>query len=158
VGHVDEGDADLFLEGLQLDLEGLAQLGVQGAQRLVQEQDLGVEDQGPGQGHPLLLPSRQLRGAPSLHAGQPHAFERGQDHASSLLLGDAPVREPEGHVVEHIEMREQRVVLEHGVDVALVRRRLDHVHPVQQDGPLRGALEPRDQPERRGLAAAGWAE
>src|SRR5204862_5126310 len=52
----------------------------------------------------------------------------------------------------------QRVVLEHRVDLALVRRRLHHVHAVQQDGPFRGALEPRDQPERGGLAAAGGPE
>jgi hypothetical protein len=60
VGHVHEGDPDRFLEGLELDLERLAELGVKGAERLVQQQHRRVEDQRPGQRDPLLLAARQL--------------------------------------------------------------------------------------------------
>jgi hypothetical protein len=37
VRHVDERDADLFLQGFQLDLQALAQLRVEGAERLVEQ-------------------------------------------------------------------------------------------------------------------------
>jgi hypothetical protein len=60
VGHVHEGDPDRLLEGLELDLERLAELGVKGAERLVQQQHRRVEDQRPGQRDPLLLAARQL--------------------------------------------------------------------------------------------------
>ena len=46
---------DLVLDALQLDLHLLAQLEVEGAERLVEQQHLGPVDQRPGQGHPLAL-------------------------------------------------------------------------------------------------------
>ena len=61
MGHVDERDAELALELPQLELEVLAELGVEGAERLVEQQDLRVEHQGPGQGDALLLATGQLR-------------------------------------------------------------------------------------------------
>ena len=45
MGHVDEGDADLLLDGLQLDLHLLAELEVERAERLVEEQDARPVDQ-----------------------------------------------------------------------------------------------------------------
>ena len=57
VGHVHEGDPDLTLEGLELELHLLAQLEVQGTERLVQEQHRGPIDERTGQGDALLLPA-----------------------------------------------------------------------------------------------------
>ncbi len=55
VRHVDEGDPDLLLQGLQLDLERLPELGVERAERLVQQEHRRVEDQSPRERDPLLL-------------------------------------------------------------------------------------------------------
>ncbi|MNN42007.1 hypothetical protein D3C81_1561590 [compost metagenome] len=55
-------------------------------------------------------------------------------------------------------MREQRVVLEHGVDVALVRRQAGGFLAVDADGAGRGLLETGDQAQAGGLARAGRAE
>ena len=63
VGHVDERDADLALHGAQLQLQLLAQLGVQRAQRLVEQQHPRPQHQRPRQRDPLLLTAGQLRGA-----------------------------------------------------------------------------------------------
>ena len=63
VGDVDEGDADLALDPLQLELQALAQLQVEGAERLVEEQHLRQVDQRPGERDPLLLAAGELRGA-----------------------------------------------------------------------------------------------
>ena len=62
VGHVDEGDPDLALKGLELELHLLAQLEIEGSQRLVEQEHRRVVDQGPGEGDPLLLPARHLPG------------------------------------------------------------------------------------------------
>jgi len=53
---------------------------------------------------------------------------------------------------------EQRVVLEDGVDVALVGRQPGHVLALEFDEAGGRRLEPADHPEGRGLAAAGWPE
>ncbi len=60
VGHVHERDADLALDALQLELEPLAQLEVERAERLVEEQDVGPVHERPGECDPLLLAARQL--------------------------------------------------------------------------------------------------
>ena len=60
MGHVDEGDADLLLDALELDLHLLAQLEVEGAQRLVEEQDGGPVDERPRERDALRLAARDL--------------------------------------------------------------------------------------------------
>ena len=60
MGDDHEGDADGMLQAHQLELHGLAQLGVERRERLVEQQDLGPLDQGAGQGDPLALTAGQL--------------------------------------------------------------------------------------------------
>ena len=60
MGDVDEGDAELALQLAQLQLEVLAQLGVEGAEGLVEEQHARVQHQRASQRHPLLLPAGEL--------------------------------------------------------------------------------------------------
>ena len=74
MGHEDEGDAGFMLQALQLDLHVLAELVVQGRERLVEEQNLGCRGERPGQRHALLLAARDLAGAAIgefLHAHEP---------------------------------------------------------------------------------------
>ena len=68
VGDIDEGDADLALDRLQLDLHLLAQLEIERAQRLVQQQHARLVDQRAGQRHALPLAARQLPGLAPGHA------------------------------------------------------------------------------------------
>ncbi len=60
MGDVDERRADLGLDPLELDLHLAAQLEVEGTERLVEQQHLGLVDQCPGQGDALLLATREL--------------------------------------------------------------------------------------------------
>ena len=156
--HVDERDADLLLEGLQLDLEPLAELGVQGAERLVEQQHGRVQDQRARQRDALLLPARELAGPALLEPGQSHQLQSGGDPVFRLLLGRALVPQAEGDVLLHGQVGEEGVVLEHGVDVALVRWRLRHVDAVEQDLALGRFLEAGDHAQRRRLATARRAQ
>ena len=90
MGDEDERDADVALDRLQLDLHLLAQLEVEGAQRLVEEEHLGTVDQCPGERDPLALPAAQLvRLAPS-EAGQAHGVEHLAGPAPALGSVDCP--------------------------------------------------------------------
>ena len=62
VRHVDEGDADLLLDALELDLHLLAQLEVEGAERLVEEQDGRPVDERARQRDALRLAAGDLVG------------------------------------------------------------------------------------------------
>ena len=60
VGHVDRGDPELALQVLELLAQLVPEFRVQVGQRLVEEQDLGLQHQGAGDCHALLLAARKL--------------------------------------------------------------------------------------------------
>ena len=156
--HIHEGDADLALNPLQLHLHRLAQLEVERAQRLIQQQRAGVVDQRSGERHPLLLAARQLSRAPLTPPGQVHDLQHLAHPAGDLGLGDRLAAQPEGHVLEHVHVREQGIGLEHHVDVTLVRRDVGHIGAVQPDRARGRLLEPGDHPHRGGLPAPRRAQ
>ena len=72
-------------------------------------------------------------------------------------LAAAPAQ-AERDVLEDVEVREQRVALEDGVDRPLVRLGVRDVLVADVDRPVGRLLEPGDHPQRGRLAAAGRAE
>ena len=70
---------DVLLEGLQLHLQRATELGVEGAERLVEQQDGRVEHQGTGERHPLLLAAGELAGPPLAVALELHQLQ-GRTH------------------------------------------------------------------------------
>ena len=67
---------DLGLDALELDLHLAAQLEVERAERLVEQQHLRVVDQGPGQRDALLLPAGELGRLARGEGRQLHQLER----------------------------------------------------------------------------------
>ncbi len=136
------------------------QVLVEARERLVEEHDRGPRRQSAREGHPLLLTARELVGEPPLEPGQ-------ADHPQQLgdaccPLGARGSSEPERHVAGDIEVREERVVLEH------------HPHPAPLGGPVPaavvdhlavdlhdprvGVLQPGHQPQQGRLAAPGRSD
>ena len=76
VGHVDGGDPQAFDQIADLGAGLLAQLGVEVRQGLVQQQDLGLAHQRPGEGEALLLAAREERRRPGLEPAELHQLER----------------------------------------------------------------------------------
>ena len=64
----------------------------------------------------------------------------------------------EGDVLRHRHVRIERVGLEHHGELALGRRLAGHVAAVDVDRAAAGVLQPGDQPQQRGLAAARRAD
>ena len=158
VGHEDERDADLVLDALELHLHLLAQLQVERAERLVEQEDLRVVHEGSRQRDALLLATGELARLAILVAGQLHQLEHGPDLLAHLGVGQLAPAQPERDVVEDREVREERVVLEDGVRRALVGRDVGDVGVAQVDGAGGDGLEAADHPQRRGLPAAGGSE
>ena len=90
VRDVDEGDPDLALDALQLDLHLLAQLQVERAERLVEQEDLRVVDDRARERDALALAAGELGGPPRAVAGQLDRLERLVDARAALGAGDAP--------------------------------------------------------------------
>ena len=154
MGHVDERDADLLLDGLELDLHLLAELQVERPERLVEEQDARPVDERSREGDALPLTARQLARLAALVALQPDHPERIGDACRALCLGHLAHHQAVGHVVTDRHVREQGVILEHRVHVAIERGHGRHVLAVHQDPAFARQLEAGDHPQRRGLARA----
>ena len=158
MGDQDGGDAEPALQCPQLDLHLLAQALVEGAERLVEQQDRRPHHQRAGQRHPLLLAAGQLRGHPPGIVGELHQLQRRGDARRLALAADMPRLEPKGDVFGDIHVREQRVVLKQHADVAAMRRDPGDRPIVEKDLAGAGLDQTGDHPQGGGLAAARGAE
>ena len=158
VGDVDEGDAQLLVHLLQLDLHVLAHLEVQRGEGLVQEEHLGLVHDGAGDGDTLLLAAGEGLHVAVLVVGHGHELENLADALVDLLLRHLLQLEAEGDVLIHIQVREQGVALENGVQRTLVRRDAGQLLAVHQDGTFVRLEKARDHPQERGLATARGTE
>ena len=76
VRDVEEGDADLALDGLQLDLELAAKLRVERAERLVEQEHGRRQHERTRERDALLLPARELVRTALPEAPEPDELER----------------------------------------------------------------------------------
>src|SRR5512145_23369 len=110
--------------------------------------------------HTLLLPAGQLPGPSTAEPGQAHQIEGLLDPTGDLRPGGArrALAQAVADILRHIEMGEERVVLEYHVHGPPERRDPDHGSTADQHIARAGLLEAGDQPERGGLAAAGRSQ
>ena len=124
VRHVEKRHAEPALQALELDLHVTAHLQVERPERLVEQQEPGLVDEGLRQGHALLLSARKLTGKPLDHRAHVDLDQRIGHPSRDLLVRELLQFQAECDVVEHREVRKQRVVLEDRVDGAPVRKLL----------------------------------
>ena len=158
VRHVDEGDPDRLLDPLELDLEGLADLQVEGPERLVEQEHLRAHHERAGERDPLLLTARELPRPSRSDVAEMHELEHLLRPHTPIPARDPPLLESVRDVVEHGEVREERVRLEDGVDGTPVGRQVRDVAAVDQHDAGVRPLEAGDQAKGRRLAAAGRPE
>ncbi len=162
VGDEDGGDPGLVMHPAQPVAQLLAHLGVQGAERLVQQEHARLDGQGAGQGHALLLAAGQLGRIALAQALQLDQREQFLDPLGDLgllrPLGGRADPQAEGDVVGHGHVAEQGVVLEHHAHPPLARGQGQEVLAVQADRAFVGSLEPGDRPQQGGLARARGAQ
>ena len=146
------------LKRLQFDFHLLAQLQIKRTQRLVEQQDVGLQHHAAGDGHALLLAARKLVHPALLHTGEADAFEHFADLAGNDVLRLAPAPQAIADVLLDAHHREQCEMLEHHVHGALVGRGVEDRAVLDQNVTRRWLKKPGDHPHDRGLAAAGGTE
>ena len=72
MGDDHEGGAHFLVEAQELLQHALGGLGIQVSGGLVRQEQSGSSHHGPGNGHPLLFPSRKFPGKVALPVGQAH--------------------------------------------------------------------------------------
>ena len=141
---VDRGRAVGALELADLDAHVDPQLRIEIGERLVEHQQRRLDDERPRERDALLLPARERAGQP---VGQGRRARRAPASPCARLraLVAQPMPRcfrPKADVVEHREMREQRVVLEDEADVALVGRQPRQVASAERIDPAVGVRKP----------------
>jgi hypothetical protein len=152
------GDAVVPLQPLDLDLHVEAEILVERAEGLVEQEDLRIHRERAGERDALLLPAGKLPRQPlgeSLHMDE--AQHVGHALADPRLRRMARL-EPVGDVLGDRHMRKERVVLEHDADAAAMRRQMVHGLAVEEDAARALRHEARDDAQKRGLAAARGAQ
>ena len=143
----------------QLGPYGIAGLDIERSHGLVEEEHLRRGREGPGEGNALGLASGDFGGPPARKFGDVEPVERLCCDASGLRSRQAPCPRAEGHVLEHGQVREERVVLEHDPDCPITglneHRRSVIEHPaIKSDGAGRDRLEPCNGSQQGRLAGA----
>ncbi len=152
MGHEDDGLGCALPDAQQLRLHQASGLGVESAERLVHQQDLGIECERARNGGALLHTTRQLRGITVLEAAEPDQIDEGLRALLALLAGKPHALEAVEHVGAHRLPGEQREVLKH--DAAVGTGRSDRL-AFDHDLAGLGGKEAADEIEQRRLAATG---
>ena len=145
----DEHDAEVAIgpEALELGVQEVAGHGVEGAEGLVHEEDVGLLGEGPGDGDPLAHAARELVGHLRPEAVEVHGVQQLVGLVVALPPGDASELQGQLDVRSDRQPREQRRLLEHESDPS---------SPVDRAGG--GLVEPGDEVEEGGLAASRRAD
>ena len=155
MGDQQHGLAGLALDPHQLDIHALARHGVERAERLVHQHDLGIVHQRPADRGALLHAAGQLPGQLLLKAFEPDQLQQ-RLRARQIFLARQPLHVDRQHDVgEDVAPRQQQRVLEHDADIAV---RLVDLLALDQDFAGRRRQQPGDHFQQRGLAAAGRAD
>ena len=128
-------DEEKHLVGLLPDVEqqllnGLAREGVERGHRLVHQQHRRIAGQRAGDAHALLHAARQLIDHVLVEVLQADEREIAHGDLMPLRLRHALQLQAEFGVVDHVEPRQQRVLLEH--DAAIRARSRDRFAAEQQ--------------------------
>src|ERR1044071_5309362 len=164
VGHVKRADADFLDQLLELHAHFFTQLGVQVAERLVEQNQPRLQREAARQRDPLLLAAAQLGRIALIAPLQANQIQRRHHSALDFILRLFAQLEAEGDVFENRHVRPQRVVLKYKADFARVRRDENAVfygslYFVSDGNRARvGNFESGNGPKQRGFAASRWPE
>ena len=150
------GHAGQAQQSPEILASGVAQPGVQVGKGFVQEEQGGTGGQRAGQRDPLLLPPGELMGSATFEHGEAHQGQGFAGAGEPLRAGQ--VGQAERDVLQHAQVREQRVVLKHQPHAPLLRGQAAHVASCDQDRTGVGRVQASDQAEGRGFAAPAGPE
>jgi hypothetical protein len=158
MGDEDEALAEASLEAAEVELNFGAELGVEGGHGFIEEEQVGLVDQGAGESNALFLAAGELVGVALGEGVELEHLEGFGDAAGDFRVGEFAGAEAEGDVFKDGEVREEGIALEDGVDGAAVGGEGGDVAAAEDDGAGVGDFQAGDDAEEGGFSAAGGAE
>ena len=158
MGNVDRRRPEPPLELQDLGARLEAKCGVEIGERLVHQEGGGLAHDRAAESNPLALAAREGPRLPREAVLEVESGCRIVDAAIDLGSGEPAELEAEREVLGDRHVRVERVVLEDHRDIAVLGGDVVDDTLADQDRPVADLLESRHHPERRRLAAAGWAD
>ena len=158
VGYEYDRDAEVALDFFQLLAHLLTDFCIERGERLVEQEQGGLEEQAARDGDTLLLAAGHLVRILLLAAAHGYESEHLLDVCVDLSLGHLAELEAEGEVFVNGHVRPQVVALEHHCGRALLGGQADDGLTIDGDVAARDVEEAADGAQDGGLAAAGGAE
>src|SRR3954447_6877342 len=162
VRHEHRGNMDLLVQLTKPAPQFLAYLGVERAERFVEQQNARLDGERACERNALALAAGQLVRQPLPERAELHQLEQLIDPCANRRLGrtrPAGARtKAERNILEHRHVAEKRVVLEHETDIALADAARQRILAVEMDLALIGPVQPGDDTQQRGLARSRWTE
>ena len=162
VRHENGRDVQLVVETAEPPAQFLAHLRVERAERLVEQEHLRFHRESAGQRDALTLSAGELRRETVGQPSELHEIEQTLDTLLDLrarrALATRLNAQAERDVLEHGQMPEQRVVLEHEADAAFADVLRGSVLAGKDDRALIRLLKAGNDAKQRGLAAARRAK
>ena len=156
MGDEDDGLLQIAPQREQIVVEAEARDLVERCERLVHQEDIRIGDERARQRHPHLHAAGQFARKAVGEFGEPDARQRLLTRGSDSAAGTCASCKRQPHILAHAGPGHQGRLLEHEADalprqhVALAMRELD--------APRARRGKPRDDPQRRRLAAAGGTD
>src|SRR5947207_9603981 len=155
MSHEYHGFARALPDTQQLVLHQAAGLRVECAERLVHQQDPGIDGERAGDRGALLHAARELRGIAVLEPREADEVDEVAGSALPLVARQPELFRAVQHVLQHRLPWEQREVLE---DDAAVGTGTGNGLLLHHDRAMLDRQEPADEVKERALAAAAWPE
>src|SRR5262249_42409389 len=152
MGDHHDGLAGCLPQAQQLVLHHLARLGVERAERLIQQQDLWIVGKRTGDRHALFHAARQLARKTVLEALQPDRADKALDGLVAALAWRSAHLEAVADIFRAGEPGKQRIFLK---DTAAIDAGSGDRLAIDLDDPAVGADKAAENVEERAFAAAG---
>src|SRR6185369_7158949 len=156
--HVYGRDPERALQLLKLGARFHAQFGVEIGEGFIEQEQTRLANDGAGQRAALLLAARQLAGLAveqMLDLDLARGFLHREIYLDRRKLGHF---QRKGDVFVHGHVGVERVALEYHGDVAVARIRGRDIPAVHVHAARRRRVQAGQNPQRRALARAGWAQ
>src|SRR5262249_11960726 len=155
MGDHHDGLAGCLPQAQQFVLHHLARLGVERAERLIQQQDLWIVSKRAGDRHALFHAARQFARKTVLEALQPDGADKSLDGLFAPLARRSAHLEAVADILRDGQPRKERILLE---DDAAIDTWAGHRLAIDLDGPAVRADKASKNVEERAFAAAGRSD
>ena len=121
---------------------------VEGAERFIKEEDAGTIDERASERDALPLATGELCWTARVVPLKAHHAQRILDAHRAFRRWNVAHLKPVGNILRNAHVREEGVILEDGVDVAIKWRKVGDVVAVKEDSTRGWSLKARDHAQR----------